>query len=156
MYHPVSAKKRPQKSTECNVVIYRVQAEEKGMCWRRMENRQKIENHNTQIPCSVLNFKSGNVRSSWWTISQRVGASAAASKSPTYFDPNATFTNFTSLQTPTQCAQMRIEWWCERVKTLQAQDESTLRCNLWACPQFHILGKRIILLEPKSLSIKLG
>ena len=37
--------------------IHRVQAEEKGMCWRRLENRQKIENHNTQIPCSVRNFQ---------------------------------------------------------------------------------------------------
>ncbi len=49
--------KRPQKSTECNIIICKVQAEEKGMSWRHLENRQKIENHNTQIPCSVLNFQ---------------------------------------------------------------------------------------------------
>lgn len=149
MYHPVSANKRPQKSTG-----YKLKKKEcAGDAWR-IDKRLKIIIPKFPVPCLIS--KSGNVRSSWWTISQRVGASAAASKSPTYFDLNATFTNFTSLQTPTRCAQMRIEWWCERVKTLQGQDGSTLRCNLWACPQFHILEKRRIHLEPKSLSIKLG
>lgn len=129
-----------------------------GTGWRERNELETfgLKTTITKFPVPCLISKSGNVRSSWWTISRRVGASAAATKNLTYFDLNATFTNLTSSQTPTQCAQMRIEWCCERVKSLQAQDGSTLWCNLWACPQFHILEKWTIHLEPKSLSIKLG